>query len=311
MQVLNSLAPVFLIIAVGVLLGKTEFLSAPSFEGLNKLTYWVGLPCLLFYKIATAVYSGGTAGLIFLVVLVGMTATVLMGYIMAWVLKVPALAVGTFVQAAFRGNLAFIGLPVIIYLSEGADSLIGADVEMLGILVMAPIVPIHNIISVTVLLLSQHELKRMSWRKVLRPAVTNPLLLASLAGGLIALLSWHLPFWISRTTETIGRMSLPLALIGIGGSLGVVRIRGSIGLAFCASILKTVFAPLIGLLTSRIVGLGAEESRIALIYLACPTAVASYVVASQLGGDSRLAASSVALSTILSVFALGLVVALS
>ena len=43
------------------------------------------------------------------------------------------------------------------------------------------------------------------------------------------------------------------------------------------------------------------ESRAALIMLAAPTAVMSYVLTDQLGGDSDLSASSIAVSTVLSL----------
>jgi hypothetical protein len=49
---------------------------------------------------------------------------------------------------------------------------------------------------------------------------------------------------------------------------------------------------------------------VALIMLACPTAVASYVLSEQLGGDSALSAGAVVVSTILSIASLAAVVAI-
>jgi predicted permease len=309
MHVLNSLLPVFLIITVGALLARWKFLSEEHLEGLTKLTYWIGLPCFLFYKIATATYVGDSAIHIVSVLLIAMVATVAIAYVLAYIQRVPTDAHGTFVQAAFRGNLAFVGLPVIIYSMAGAETF-GVDPEMLGILVIAPVVPIYNVVSVVILLISRHQLDRSSWQKLFRPLATNPLLLASLAGGLLWLLSVELPVWLSRTSEAIGRMSLPLALLSIGGSLANVKVRGRLGYAAGVSLIKTFFSPLIGLLIVRLLQLSSLESRIALIYLACPTSAVSFVMANRIGGDSGLAASAVVLSTILAAVSLGLVVGL-
>ena len=310
MHVFNSLAPVFLIIALGAALAKTRFLSEQSVRGLSGLTYWVAIPCLLFYKIATASYPGNTATRIFLVVVTGMAASLVIAYLVAWLIRIPAASTGTFVQASYRGNLAFVGLPVVIYTSSDLGNLDSGAPEMLGILVIASVIPIYNLLSVVVLQVSQHELGFASLKKVVRAIATNPLLISALAGALFKLSGLGFPTFVERTCQAIGQMSLPLALISIGASLISVQSRGSLLFATAASIIKTAAAPLVGYYVARQLGLGQEESRIALIYLACPTAAASYIMTDQIGGDKALAASAVVISTVLAMISLGFVVGL-
>jgi predicted permease len=57
-------------------------------------------------------------------------------------------------------------------------------------------------------------------------------------------------------------------------------------------------------------GAGTTETGVALILLATSTAVAGYVLADQMDGDSALAANAVAVSTLLSPISLGIVIAL-
>lgn len=308
MDVINSLAPVFLIIALGAFLAKTNFFGQEILKGLNRVTYWVGLPCLLFVKIATAEYQSGPTSRIFLVVILGMAGCMLIGYLTAWFLRIPSKATGTFIQAAFRGNLAFIGLPVVIYAAGNSFGNQPYDLQTLAILVIAPMVPIYNLTSVVVLLLSQHELNWQSFKKIFWPIVTNPLLIAAVLGGSISLLPWNLPAAIARTSEAIGQMSLPLALISIGGSLVVTKIRGRVLFSTIAALIKTGIAPIVGYVAILYLGLNAVESQVALIYLACPTAATSFVMAEQLGGDMAIAASSVVISTILSSVSLAVVI---
>ncbi|MEZ4770493.1 MAG: hypothetical protein R2844_18950 [Caldilineales bacterium] len=55
MIVVNILAPIFLLIGLGLLLRRQGFAPESFFRQLNRLIYWVALPALLFSKMASAV----------------------------------------------------------------------------------------------------------------------------------------------------------------------------------------------------------------------------------------------------------------
>lgn len=307
MHIINTLAPVFLLIALGAVLRKSRFISAELITGLNRLVYWVGLPCLLFYKIAIADYDFQTAGKTFLVVFLGMFASIIAAYFIAYLLKVPATSVGTFVQGAYRGNLLYIGLPIIIYSFYGAQN--AEQMQNTAAIVLGFIVPFYNILAVIVLLASQHKIDRHIFTKISRSVLTNPFFIACVAGIIYSASALKMPLAAARTIEAIGRMALPLALLAIGATLAQGRISGRKTFAFAASIIKIALTPIIGFSIALLIGLGSGETRIALIYLACPTAVLSFIMAENLGGDGKLAAAIVFISTILSVISLAVVVA--
>lgn len=145
----------------------------------------------------------------------------------------------------------------------------------------------------------------------MRSTITNPLLIACGLGLILAILGISLPLWLDKTSQTIGQMSLPLALLGIGVSLANTKIQGSIGLSALATVLKVIAAPLLGVFLANWLNLSSPERTIALLYLACPTAIASYIMAGQLGGDEALTSSAIALSTLCSAVALAMVLSLS
>ncbi|MBA7638049.1 hypothetical protein ES703_45698 [subsurface metagenome] len=310
MHIINTLLPVFLIIALGALLRKTKFVSAEFVAGLNRLVYWVALPCLLFYKLATASYDYQVAGKTFLVVLAGMLGCIIIGYIIAAIMRVPAAEIGTFVQGAFRGNLLYVGLPVIIYSFANSGGFNTTQAETVAILVLAPIVPAYNIAGVLVLLASRHKLDRHVPAKIFRQIITNPLILACVAGVLYSIVFPRLPVVIVRACSAVGQIALPLALLGVGATLVQGKIVGRRSFAFASSVIKIVVAPLVGFVAARLLGLGPAETRIGLLFLACPTATVSYVMAEQLGGDEKLAAAIIVVSTILSIFSLSVVIGL-
>ena len=67
MLVVNSVLPVFLVIAVGLALDRAGMITEAVRGGLNRIAYWVCLPALLFYKTAEARVTGGLPGVMALV----------------------------------------------------------------------------------------------------------------------------------------------------------------------------------------------------------------------------------------------------
>ena len=116
--ILNTLAPVFLLIAIGAGLQASKFWSAGFLKEANRVTYWLGLPALLFTQLAGSIHGVTGAKAMLGGMMAATLAVLALGYVVAWLMRVPGAVVGTFVQGAFRGNLAFVGLPIIYALPD-------------------------------------------------------------------------------------------------------------------------------------------------------------------------------------------------
>jgi hypothetical protein len=116
-----------------------------------------------------------------------------------------------------------------------------------------------------------------------------------------------LPTVAQRTLTALGQMALPLALLGIGAALRLRDIRAGGLTATAAALIKVAVAPLAGLALASALGLTGPELQITLLYLAMPTAAASFVMAERMGADGTLASSIVAISTLLAIPALTVV----
>ena len=307
MQILNILAPVFLMIGLGAVLQKTAFVSENFLKEANRVTYWLGLPALLFSQLASSFHHAGGAGLMLSAMLVATGLLIAAGYGVVWLLGVPGGAAGTFVQGGFRGNLAFVGLPIIYSLPDSPLAW-GVSVRTAAILTVAPMMVFYNTAAVIVLLVSQHTL---SWRMVLpfaRQLATTPPLLATFAGMGFALAGWELPPAVDKTFAALGDMALPLGLLGVGGSLVTVKLGRAWRQPLAAALLKTALSPLLGWAVGRALGLGAVEMKVLLILMACPTAIVSYTMAVEMKGDEAIASGSIVLSVLTSVVALAVIV---
>lgn len=299
----NTLLPIILLIALGAALSRLRFLGPPFAADLNKLAFWIALPALLFRSASGASEAGPSTWWLLGVMLTG-TAVVALG---AWgwsrVLGIPTTGRGTFVQSAFRGNLAFIGIPVLAASVVDAPDSVRASLLASGVIVMTLTMAFYNVLAVVVLQASRSGGGGGGWM-MLQPILTNPLLIAGLSGLLLATTGLGLPSFVDRTLEVLGGAAVPIALLCIGGSLTTTRFAGRRDWIVSAAVFKVAISPAIIGGLGWAAGLGAVEMRIALVFASTSTAAAAYVMARQMGGDEALASGSIALSTIVSAFSL-------
>jgi predicted permease len=291
---LNIVLPVFAIIGLGALL-RNKGLVDPSFlTQTNRLLYFILLPLLLFYKIGSADFETNFN----LNLTLGMLATLSLGAVSSYGL---ALAFGyspedrgTFSQGAFRGNLAYVGLPIV--LSAYGE----AGFTKAGML-MGCLVPAINLLSILALILARGNRHSATKKRLLRDQLLcNPLIIGSLSGIAWSLSGLPLPDTVSRSLRLVTGATLPLALITIGGSFSLRQLQGDLRKAGLASLFKLAAFPFLNFLVIRLFGIHGMDLGIAVLLAGTPTAAASYVLAQELDGNPRLSSSIIILSTIFS-----------
>lgn len=309
MHVLNSLIPVFLVIALGKALTRAPFFNADLGRNLNRLTYWIALPALLLDKITNATFNADEVSRISFLLIIATICSALVGVLFAKLLKLDRRKSGAFVQGSSRANNAFVGLPVILYSMSGT----APHIEALATIALAPPIVFYNIFSVTVLLAYGERRQRSATAAAglfFKQLFTNPLLLSCAAGLLMNMAGIHFPTAVGRTLTTLGSSALALALLSIGSSLSFKGLNQGLIHSFLSSSIKVFFQPLIGFGLALLIGLPAIDRQILLIYLACPTAVASYVLADIFNSDRDLAGHIIVVSTLLSAISLSIIIAL-
>jgi predicted permease len=307
--VLTTLAPVFLLIAIGAVLQRTRFVSPGFLKEANRLTYWIGLPALLFSQLVTSFRDAEGASVVLSAMAVATVLLIVAAYLAVWGIRVPGPVAGTLVQAAFRGNLAFVGLPI-IYAMPDTPIAGGMSVRAAAVVVVGPMMVAYNFAGVIVLLLSQHRLGWAMVRPFLRQLAMTPPLIATVAGIVFAVAGWSLPLPLMTTLNALGEMALPLGLLGVGGALMTVD-RAMVGqAAWTAALIKTIVSPIFGWIVGRAMNLDPVALKMVIIFMATPTAVASYAVALELKGDEKIASGAIVLSVFTSVVTLALVIAL-
>jgi predicted permease len=169
-----------------------------------------------------------------------------------------------------------------------------------GIL-MGFLVPFLNFFAIVALLWphrGNHEEHRI--RFWLQQIALNPLILASFLGIVWSFWALPIPLVLERSLSIATGMTLPLALLAIGGSFSLERLRGDLVKAALASGAKTIWMPLLAAILLIAAGVDGMDLGIGVLIAGTPAATANYIMADQLKGDAELAGTIVMFSTLLS-----------
>lgn len=302
MAILETLAPILLIVLLGVGLARMRFLGGEAMGGMNWLVFWVLLPASLF-RLAAVNGDIGPEGVAVVVVLLIASLVVAMGGWMASVaLKLPRASHGSLSQSAFRGNLAFVGIPVLVYALEGKP-LAERHLATAGV-AMVLLIAAWNLMAVVVLQAGRRDFSIRSLGPGMKSIATNPLLISCGAGLLFHAVGFELPMFADRVLETLGGAAVPVALLCIGGSIAFIRLGEHLNGISAAVVLKLVAVPALVYGVGRFFQLDETGFLIAMVFAACPVAAAAFIMARQMEGDEALTSGAIVMSTIFSAPAL-------
>lgn len=289
-QTLNITAPVFAMLFMGVLLKRINAINDGFIQTASALVFNVCMPALLFLGIYHADLSTAVQPSLLLYFAIA----TLIGFGIAWgvaIWRCPREDRGIYTQGAFRGNNAVIGLAL-------AASMYGDIGVSLGAVLAGLVILLYNSLSVVVLSVYSPSAKSDPW-SICKSILRNPLIISVLLAAVMAYGQVALPNWLLTSGDYLAQMTLPLALMCIGGTLSLASLRQSGGMAFSVSLLKMVWLPLLATSGAWLWGFRGPELGILFLYFASPTAAASYVMARATNGNHQLAAAIIVITTLM------------
>ncbi|MBL0712277.1 MAG: AEC family transporter [Desulfosarcina sp.] len=299
-MVLNSLFPVFALIAIGMVFKHWQLTTTDFLKTADRLVYFIFFPALLFWKIGGSPPSPTASGHFYLAAALAVLLIYLvsLAYI-CW--RVPAFQAGTFSQSCYRFN-TYIGMAIVI------NALGEEGVRQFGILI-GFLIPTINVLAVSTLTWysGRHTTGAKRIRQAIRAMMSNPLIIACVTGLIYSRAVGRFPVFIHNALGLMAAITLPLALLSIGGTLTLTGLRKHWGQSLVGAVFKLVVLPLTGWTLFLLMGVGGLDLKIGMIYLALPTSPAIYVLSSQLNSDTQLASAAIVLSTALSFISLTIV----
>lgn len=295
----NIVIPVFIIVAIGYFLRRRKLINDNFVSLSSKIVFSVSLPVLIFTEISKIDLDVILDFKLILFIYAG----TLVSFFLIWALSAPFIKSGkdesAFLQGSFRGNFAIVGLALIANL-YGPEKLGKAS------LVLAFTIPLYNILAVIALTVPVRKEKNLNIKSTLWEIVKNPLVLGVLFALPFSYFKIHVSDIVQTTANYIAALALPLALLGIGGFLNFDDIKEGLRLTSISATIKLVVIPFAATFAAYEIGFTGDDLGIIFILFACPTAIASFIMAEAMGVNSKLAGNILLVTTMVSVFTIAL-----
>jgi len=297
-----ALLPVFLTILLGVLIGKSGLISNEHWLGVDQLAFYVLFPAILVRSMITADFGDLPVFRMVAVMICGMvTMQILMfGFKkpVQHILRVDTPAWTSVFQGACRWH-TFLGLAIM-------PALFGKPGLALAAVAAAAITPVSNIASVIVMSIYNAG-PRPSVVSVSKALISNPFILAIIAGLTIKASGVPVPAGILGVLDLTGSGALGIALISVGAALRVGQVKKDIRPIAAAVVLKMAIVPLFMAFYCMVFDVTGLPRTVAILAGSVPTAAVSYIFARRMGGNAELMANIITIQIIVAAFTLPLV----
>lgn len=294
---LNATVPVFMMMVSGYLFKKINLLDDHTTAKLNKFTFTVTLPALLFEDLSSADFRAvWDAG--FVLFCIGATLLSVGIAVLYSLLHKDKAERGEIIQASYRSSAAVLGIAFVKNIYGEAT---------MAALMIAGTVPLYNIIAVTALsLTAPHEKKngRKLLLGTLKGIITNPIIIGITVGMAWSLLRIPQPVMLEKSVSYLGNMATPLSLIALGASFKTGEAKSKVKVTIGVCFIKLVLFCGIFLPIAIHAGFRGEKLVAILVMLGSATTGSCFVMAKNFGHKGTITAFAVMLTTLCSAFTL-------
>lgn len=281
LQVLQIVAPVFVLAGIGW--GWVRLGHFYDVEFVTRLAMSLAMPCLIFTALMRTEIDPSSLRD---AALATVAAYVAVAAVVAGLLHVAGLSQRTFFSPMTFGNTGNLGLPLALF----AFGDTGLDY---AVVVFAIMTVLYFSLGLWVVSGSANP------ARILR----EPMLWATLLGGLFLVTGWSLPEWSTNTLELVGQIAIPMMLITLGVAISRLR-PGGVGRAIWLSVVKLALCVAVSLGAARWFALEPLATGVLVLQVSTPVAVTAFMLAEKYGADSEEVAGMVVVSTLISVVAI-------
>ena len=306
--VLTVIAPVFAIIMLGYLAGRTGYLSEQAGRGIAEFAFNITIPALLFRTILLAGFGDvapvGIIGSFF-----GSAAIVWVtsALVTRFVLRRPAADGPAIAVCSVFGNTIMLGLPIGVA-TFGPDALAPISV-ILGI--HAPVFLVSATLHTAAVADKNGATLRSQLASVARQLVRQPLIVAIACATLWRVSGVPVPGPVLTMVEMLAKAGVPAALVALGLSLQTFQLRGDVPTLTTLVLLKLVMMPLVAAaLATQIFHLPPVSTACVVLMSALPAGANAYLFAANAGRAMNSASGAVAIGTAISSLTLAAMIIL-
>jgi len=310
---LGIVLPVFILILLGYLAGRTRLFPDAAVKGLNAFVFYFAIPALLFRSLAR-LDAGSDGKVINPEILIAYYPPALLVFATAYllarqVLRHPADTAAIFGATSTYGNSVLLGIPLV--LTTWGDA---------GVLPVMLIVSVHTLILVALptVMIEWHRSRSLEHGGGVRASLlaagkgllTNPIIMSLAAGGLWWLTGQGLNPVVDRTLGLIGQAAAPVALFTLGASLTHYKAGGAFRDVSIMMVLKLLALPAaVWVMADPILGLDRLTVGIAVLIAAMPSGANTFILAQRYDRLVARTATTVLMSTTLAWISAAVIIA--
>ena len=308
LTLLTILVPIGFALLSGVLAGRTKLIDPARNDVFFVLALDFCLPSLMFITTATMSIAQLTDWRFYLGITIGLLSVYAVAFVL-WLMVFKKSLSESSIQALNGSfpNMAAMGVPLLTAVL-GATAVVSVVVgNLISGIVLLPI-------TLTLLEAGTPDKKgegkaKVIWTSVLG-AIKKPIVWAPLAGAAFAFMHISMPDLAKKTFNIMGEATSSVSLFAIGLLLAGQKFKMNWGAALNIGF-KLLVQPAVMLLLAVLLGVAGVSRREMILLGAMPTAsmIAAFAGQYKVGVDETDA--TILLSTILSIFTLGAIVALT
>lgn len=303
--VFQSLTPVFLLIGVGFLAGRRQWIRGDAVKDLSNLVFLLLIPALLFRTMSTVRLDALDLTPIAAYFL---AAGLLLALSIAWrgfnCRSVVMALAGTF------SNMVMIGI-----------TLVGLAYGQEGLVTLLTLVSVHALILLTAGAIAlelaaarqarhhggdEPHLWQTAWSAI-KGSVIHPIPLPIVCGLLFAQTGLTLPTVVDRPLQLLGSAFGPLALVLVGVSLAATPLSGHWRMALWLSVSKNLLLPVLVGLSAWAFGITGLPLVVMVVAAGLPTGANVFLFAQRYRVVEDLTTATMGMSTALSLLTLSAV----
>ncbi len=291
-----KILPLFLLIIIGYIARKVDFISADIKAHLSKLVLNITLP---FYIIIAMQFNFSKellykSGMLLVISAGFYIGSFILSDLFSKVFRLKDKKRDIFQYMLVFSNTGFMGYPLIFEIA-GEQGLFYAAIFNLGFNVMTWTVGVY--------IMSRHENTDKTPIKEKLVHLLNPSLFAVVIGFSLFILSIRLPESLFTTFEMIGKSTTPLSMMFIGIILSESNIKSIFAdiLVWVISLFRLIIMPMITFVILKLLGFDDLLLLVPVILAATPAAVNGAILAGRYNNDYELASKCIFISTLLSL----------
>jgi malonate transporter len=303
----NIILPVFGVILLGYLVGKTPLLGEGGVKALTNFVLYIAMPLFLFRAMATLELPGGEALLFIVAYFCAALTNLALGLFLGLVVFRHRLEESAFLGMSFAfSNLALLGIPL-VFQAFGERGLL----PILMIISAHPLI----LIAVPTILIEISRGTGDRWYTILGSTglslLKNPVILAMLAGLTYGATGLPIPDLADKFIKFVGQAGPPTALFSVGASLAAYKIAGDLREVSVSVTMKLMLLPLLVFTSTHLIfDLPLLWVAVATVASSMPVGVNVFILANYYESYQARAASGVLISTAIAWITVAVVITL-